>query len=54
MRNVHTRGVYKKKIMRYLAVKYRNGVADIVPGSLLDQLIATGSIQQFYRPSEQR
>jgi hypothetical protein len=40
--------------MRYLAVKYRNNVEDIVPGPMLDQLIASGSITQFFRPSEQR
>jgi hypothetical protein len=40
--------------MRYLAVKYRNNVEDIVSAPLLDQMIASGSIRQFYRPSEQR
>jgi hypothetical protein len=40
--------------MRYLAVKYKNNVEDIVPGPMLDQLMASGSIQQFFRPSEQQ
>ncbi len=40
--------------MRYLAVKYRNNVEDIVSAPLLDQMIASGSIRQFYRPSELR
>jgi len=40
--------------MRYLTVKYKNDQEDIVPATLLDQLIATDSIKQFYRPSEQR
>ena len=40
--------------MRYLAVKYKNNVEDIVSAPLLDQMIASGSIRQFYRPSEQR
>ena len=40
--------------MRYLTVKYRNNVEDIVPGPMLDELIASGSIKQFFRPSEQR
>jgi len=40
--------------MRYLTVKYKNDLEDIVPATLLDQLIATDSIKQFYRPSEQR
>ena len=40
--------------MRYLAVKYKNNVEDIVSATTLDQMIASGSINQFYRPSEQR
>jgi hypothetical protein len=40
--------------MRYLAIKYNNNVEDIVPASLLDQMIVSGSIKQFFRPSEQR
>jgi hypothetical protein len=40
--------------MRYLTVKYKNNLEDIVPAPLLDRLIATDSIKQFYRPSEQR
>jgi hypothetical protein len=40
--------------MRYLTVKYKNNLEDIVPAPLLDQLIATDLIKQFYRPSEQR
>ncbi len=40
--------------MRYLAVKYKNNVEDIVSAALLDQMIASDSIRQFYRPSEQR
>jgi hypothetical protein len=40
--------------MRYLTVKYRNNVEDIVPGPMLDELITSGSIKQFFRPSEQR
>lgn len=39
---------------RYLAIKYNNNVEDIVSTPLLDQMIESGSIQQFYRPSEQR
>jgi len=40
--------------MRYLSVKYRNNVEDIVPAPMLDKLITSGSIKQFFRPSEQR
>lgn len=40
--------------MRYLSVKYTNNVEDIVSALLLNQMIASGSIKQFYRPSEQR
>ncbi len=40
--------------MRYLAIKYNSNQEDIVPAPLLDQLIAAGSIRQFFRPSEQR
>ena len=40
--------------MRYLAIKYNNNHEDIVPATLLDRLITSGSIKQFYRPSEQR
>jgi len=40
--------------MRYFAVKYKNNVEDIVPGPMLDELIAEGSIKQFFRPSEQK
>jgi hypothetical protein len=41
-------------IMRYLAIKYKNNMEDIVPGPMLNQLIAEGSIKQFFRPSEQK
>ena len=40
--------------MRYLAIKYNGNQEDIVPAPLLDQLIGSGSIKQFYRPSEQK
>ncbi len=40
--------------MRYLTIKYHSGREDIVPAPLLDQLISSGSVKQFYRPSEQR
>ena len=40
--------------MRYLSVKYKNNVEDIVSAQLLNQMIESGSIKQFYRPSEQR
>ncbi len=40
--------------MRYLSVKYKNNIEDIVSAPLLDRLIAAGLIKQFYRPSEQR
>ncbi len=40
--------------MRYITIKYRNNVEDIVPGPLLNKLIESDSIKQFFRPSEQR
>ena len=40
--------------MRYLAIKYNTNVEDIVPAPLLDRLIVSGSIKEFFRPSEQR
>jgi hypothetical protein len=44
----------QEAFMRYFAIKYKNGVEDIVPAPLLDQLIVSGSVKQFFRPSEQR
>ena len=44
----------KRTTMRYLTIKYNNNQEDIVPAPLLDRLIASGSIKQFYRPSEQK
>jgi hypothetical protein len=46
--------VKKRDAMRYLTVQYKNNVEDIVPGPMLDELIASSSIKQFFRPSEQR
>jgi hypothetical protein len=44
----------RRIVMRYLTIRYKNNLEDIVPAPLLDQLIATDSIKQFCRPSEQR
>jgi hypothetical protein len=62
--DVHYRGIYssflisqtililkRRIVMRYLAVKYKNNMEDIVSAPLLDQMIESGSIKQFYRPS---
>ena len=40
--------------MRYLAIKYKNNVEDVVPAPMLDRLIASGSIIQFFRPADQK
>ncbi len=38
--------------MRHIEVKYQNGTHAFVDDYLLEALIRSGKIQQFYRPSE--
>ena len=40
--------------MRHIEVKYQNGTHAFVDDYLLDALIRSGQISQFYRPSEKR
>jgi hypothetical protein len=40
--------------MRHIEVKYQNGTHAFVDDYLLDALITSRQIQQFYRPSEKR
>jgi len=40
--------------MRHIEVKYENGTHAFVDDYLLDALITSRQIQQFYRPSEKR
>ena len=40
--------------MRHIDVKYQNNNYDIVPDSMLNELISSLKIKQFYRFSEQR
>ena len=40
--------------MRHIEVKYQNGAHAFVDDYLLDALIHSRQIQQFYRPSEKR
>jgi hypothetical protein len=40
--------------MRHIEVKYQNGTHAFVDDYLLDALIHSRQIQQFYRPSEKR
>jgi hypothetical protein len=40
--------------MRHIEVKYPNGTHAFVDDYLLDSLIHSRKIQQFYRPSEKR
>ncbi|NWF54936.1 MAG: hypothetical protein HXY45_09105 [Syntrophaceae bacterium] len=40
--------------MRHIEVKYQDGTHTFVDDYLLDSLIRSGQIQQFYRPSEKR
>ena len=44
----------KDEIMRHIEVKYQNGTHAFVDDYLLDALIQSRQIQQFYRPSEKR
>jgi hypothetical protein len=44
----------KDEIMRHIEVKYQNGTHAFVDDYLLDALIHSRQIQQFYRPSEKR
>jgi hypothetical protein len=40
--------------MWHIAIKYKSNTEDIVPPSMLDELITSDQIKQFYRPSEER
>jgi hypothetical protein len=40
--------------MRHIEVKYQNNCYDIVPDLMLDELISSLKIKQFYRLSEER
>ena len=40
--------------MRHIEVKYQNNKCDIVPESMLDELISSKKIKEFYRCSEKR
>ena len=40
--------------MRHIEVKYQNNCYDIVPDLMLDELISSLKIKQFYRFSEER
>ncbi len=40
--------------MWHIAIKYKSNTEDIVPPSMLDELITSEKIKQFYRPSEGR
>ena len=40
--------------MWHIAIKYRSNTEDIVPPTMLDELITSDQIKQFYRPSEER
>jgi hypothetical protein len=40
--------------MWHIAIKYRSNTEDIVSPSMLDELITSDQIKQFYRPSEER
>jgi hypothetical protein len=40
--------------MWHIPVRYPNDTEDIVPPFILDQLISSAQINQFYRPSENR
>jgi hypothetical protein len=44
----------KDEIMRHIEVKYQDGTHAFVDDYLLDSLIRSGKIQQFYRPAEKR
>jgi hypothetical protein len=44
----------RRSNMWYLQVQYKNETHDIVPASMLDQLISSDQIMKFYRPSEKR
>jgi hypothetical protein len=38
----------------YIRIKYHDGTYDYVPGRILDKLIVSKKVKQFYRYSEQR
>jgi len=40
--------------MKHIEVKYQNNTYDIVPGSMLNELVSSLKVKQFYRCSEQR
>jgi hypothetical protein len=40
--------------MWYIAIKYKSNTEDIVSSFMLDALITSYQIKQFYRPSEER
>ncbi len=40
--------------MKHIEVKYQNDSYDIIPDSMLYELIFSGKVKQFYRSSEQR
>ncbi len=40
--------------MWHIAIKYKSDTEDIVSPFMLDELIRSGRIKQFYRPSEEK
>jgi hypothetical protein len=40
--------------MWHIAIKYRSNTEDIVPPFMLDELITSDRIKQFFRPSEKK
>ncbi len=40
--------------MWHIAIKYRSNTEDIVPPTMLDELITSDQIKQFYRPQEKK
>jgi hypothetical protein len=40
--------------MWHIAIKYKSDTEDIVSSFMLDELITSGRIKQFYRPSEEK
>jgi hypothetical protein len=40
--------------MWHITIKYKNNTEDIVPPFMLDGLISSEKIKQFYRPSEEK
>ena len=40
--------------MRHIWVRYKDGLDDIVPHKMLNDLLARDALEYFYRPSESR